>query len=150
LSETLGAEEVNKAIGGEIFFPDLAKLKDDFVPDYITVAYGTNDWNRIDEETFKNNCSEFYTTLSKNYPDSQIFAITPIWRKDLNDERMFGEFRKVEEDIKDIVKELNNVTLISGFSFVPEDEDFYADLRLHPNDTGFEHYFKNLYNKIMR
>lgn len=150
LAEALGAEEVNKAIGGEIFFPELAKLKDDFVPDYITVAYGTNDWNKIDEETFKNNCSEFYTTLSKNYPDSQIFAITPIWRKDLNENRVFGEFRKVEEDIKDIVKSLDNVTLISGFSFVPENEDFYADLRLHPNDVGFEHYFNNLYNKIMR
>ena len=93
-AEALGAEEVNKAIGGEMFFPELAKLKDDFVPDYITVAYGTNDWNKIDEETFKNNCRDFYTTLSKNYPDSQIFAITPIWRKDLNEERMFKRHSK--------------------------------------------------------
>ena len=39
LAEALGAEEINKAIGGEIFFPALAREKADFLPDYVSVAY---------------------------------------------------------------------------------------------------------------
>ena len=50
LADALGAEEVNKAIGGECFFPELAATKEDFQPEYITVAYGTNDWSRKSAE----------------------------------------------------------------------------------------------------
>ena len=150
LADALDAEELNKAIGGEKFFPELAELKDNFAPDYVTVAYGTNDWNNIDEETFKINCRAFYKKISENYPDAKIFAITPIWRKDMNEEREFGEFQKVEEDIKNETAEFENVMLISGFRFVPQDEKYYADFRLHPNDDGFKFYFDNLYSKIKK
>ncbi|MBE7053167.1 MAG: SGNH/GDSL hydrolase family protein [Ruminococcaceae bacterium] len=149
IAKMLDAEEVNRGIGGEKFFPLLVSKKDSFVPDYITVAYGSNDWNFIDEETFKNNCRNFYLNLVKNYPETTIFAITPIWRKDMNDEKEFGEFKKIEEDIKDIVKEFDNIKLISGFDFVPHDENYFGDLYLHPNDEGFKHYAENLYHKII-
>lgn len=148
LADKLCAEEFNKAIGGELFYAPAAKLKDAFTPDYITVAYGTNDWNCIDEESFKVRCRDFYLNLHSTYPDSKIFAITPIWRKDMNDYRKFGDFKKVEEDIINIVKDIENITVVSGFDFVPKDEKYYADTRLHPNDEGFDHYFKNLYDKI--
>ena len=45
---------------------------------------------------------------------------------------------------------MKNVTVVRGFDFVPKEEKYFADLRLHPNDTGFEHYFKNLYKEIER
>lgn len=148
LADKLGAEEFNKAIGGERFFPELAKLKDSFVPDYITVAYGTNDWSGIDKCTFKENCKGFFESLIKNYPESKIFAITPIWRKDMNEDRIFGAFEDVEKTIRECVKGIENITVISGFDFVPKDEKYYADLRLHPNDDGFESYAEHLYNAI--
>ena len=148
LADMLGAEEFNKAIGGERFFPELAELTDAFVPDYITVAYGTNDWSGIDQETFKNKCKDFYTTISQNYPQAKIFAITPIWRKDMNEYRTFGSFEEVEKNIKNAVKSIENITVISGFDFVPKDEKYFADLRLHPNDNGFECYAENLYKEI--
>lgn len=148
LADKLEAEEINKAIGGERFFPGLSKLKDSFFPDYITVAYGTNDWNNIDEETFNINCREFYFDIRKNYPDSEIFAITPIWRLEMNEKRPFGAFEKVEENIRKIADDIGNIKVISGFDFVPGDAKYFADLRLHPNDEGFELYFKNLYKKI--
>lgn len=148
LADILDAQEFNKAIAGEVFFPELAMTKDPFVPDYITVAYGTNDWSKTDRETFKKNCKAFYTSISQNYPDTKIFAITPIWRKDMCEEREFGDFNKVEEDIREIVKDIENITVIKGFDFVPKDENYYADLRLHPNDKGFEYYVKSLCDKI--
>lgn len=148
LADMLDAEEFNKAVGGEIFFPDLAKLRDSFAPDYITVAYGTNDWSSINQETFKTNCKDFYTNLSQLYPESKIFALTPIWRKDKDGSRAFGNFADVEKLIIKAVEDIENVAVISGMDFVPNDENFYADLRLHPNDAGFEHYAENLYKKI--
>ena len=148
LAEALDAEEYNKAIGGEVFFPALAKIKNDITPDYITVAYGTNDWNRMGEGEFIENCSGFYRALSENYPDSKIFAITPIWRADADEVRPFGEFSKVEEDIKYATKELQNVTLIKGYDFIPHENAFYSDLYLHPNEEGFEHYAKNIIKEI--
>ncbi|MBR5505247.1 MAG: SGNH/GDSL hydrolase family protein [Clostridia bacterium] len=148
VAELLGAEEFNKAIGGERFFPQLAKLKESFAPDYITVAYGTNDWSNIDEETFKYKCKAFYTNISQSYPDSKIFAITPIWRKDMGEYREFGYFEKVEQGIRKAVTDIENITVISGFDFVPKEEKCYADLRLHPNDDGFACYAENLYREI--
>jgi len=150
LAEMLGAEEYNKAIGGEAFFPELAELKDSFEPDYITVAYGTNDWNGTDEKTLKKNSKAFYENISKIYPHSKIFAITPIWRKDMHEERECGAFEDVEKHIKEAVKGIKNIVVISGFNFVPKEEKYYADLRLHPNDEGFSHYYKNLYNEIKK
>ncbi len=148
LSEKLGAEEFNKAIGGEKFFPELAKLKDSFVPDYITVAYGTNDWKHSDEATFKEKCRCFFENLRQSYPQSEIFAITPIWRKDMYETITGWDFAKIDTNIKDITKGIENVTVITGFDFVPQDENLYADQNLHPNDEGFEFYAENLYNKI--
>lgn len=150
LSDKLGAEELNKGIGGEVFFPALAETKEDFAPDYITVAYGTNDFSLRREDDFKVRCSEFYTALSKNYPHSKIFAITPIWRSDYQGERAFGLFENVEKHIRSAVADLKNVTVISGFDLVPKDSKYYADLRLHPNDEGFAYYANNLYNEIMK
>ena len=148
LAEALGAEEVNKAIGGEVFYPELAKEKEHFMPDYITVAYGTNDWSGKDHYTFVENCRAFYETLCKTYPDARIFAITPIWRKDKDDKRPFGAFESIEMHIKDLVSDLPNVTVISGIDLVPGTETLYADLRLHPNDKGFRFYFEHLYEKV--
>lgn len=144
LADALDAEEFNKAIGGEIFFPELASTQEDFVPDYITVAYGTNDWSKCSEEELTANCRTFYSNLSQNYPNSKIFAITPIWRKDMTEDRKLGDFHKAEQIIRKTTERLENVTVISGFEFVPQQEELFADLRLHPNDQGFAYYYRGL------
>lgn len=149
LADALDAELINKGIGGEIFFPALAKTKEGFLPEYITVAYGTNDWNKLlKREEFENNCKEFYKALSENYPDSKIFAITPIWRKDYLDEKNVGAFESVGEYIGSVAEELDNVICINGFELVPHDEKCFGDLYLHPNEDGFKYYFENLYKII--
>jgi len=150
LADSLEAEEFNKAIGGEVFFPELAALKDDFEPDYISVAYGTNDWGKVSAEHFERCCGEFYRNLSVNYPNAKIFAITPIWRKDIPDWPERGPFERIAARIREVVADLPNVTLIEGWAFVPADESYYADLRLHPNDKGFAEYHKNLWKAIQK
>ena len=148
IANALDAQEYNKAIGGEKFFPALAATREDFVPDYITVAYGTNDWNSCIKEDFTHNCKEFLANLHNNYTTSKIFVITPIWRKEMTESRKFGEFESVADIIQDQAAGLENVSVIKGFEFVPRDENLFADMRLHPNDKGFEYYFKNLVKQI--
>lgn len=150
LADLLDAEETNKGVGGEIFVPDLAELREDFDPDYITVAYGTNDWGKSDALTvLPANCKKFYETVSRLYPKAQIFAITPIWRADYATKEVpFGPFEKVAELIREVTRDLPNVAVIDGFPLIPGDTKYYADLRIHPNDEGFAYYAKNLYTAI--
>lgn len=150
LCELLCAEGINKAIGGDGFFPEFLKTVENTSPDYITVAYGTNDWSALPKKVFEDNCRDYYKMLGEKFPQSKIFAITPIWRKSMNEEKPVGKFSYVEEYIREITKDIDNIEVISGFMFVPHDESFYGDLILHPNDKGFECYFNNLKNEIMK
>lgn len=150
IADLLCAEEYNKAIGGEKFFPELALTKESFKPDYIFVAYGSNDWFHNDLETFKVNCKGFFENLVKTYPDTKIIAVTPIWRKDMDEEKPFGDFKSVDPLIRDAVKDIENISVISGFDFVPKDEKYFADLRLHPNDEGFVYHAENLAKEIKK
>ena len=62
--------------------------------------------------------------------------------------RPFGEFCNVAADIERIVKPFDNIICVHGFDFVPHEENYFADFRLHPNDEGFDYYFKALYNQL--
>lgn len=148
LADHLDAEIFNKAIGGERFCPGLSKEKDDFTPDLITVAYGTNDFGHRTKEEFAVNCKAFYENLRKNYPETPIFALTPIARKDVFSNDIFGTITEVEPLITEIVSKIPNVILISGKDLVPNDENYFADLVLHPNDKGFACYAENLIKEI--
>jgi len=149
-ADNLGAEEINKAIGGEVFRPELARLSDSFQPDYIMVSYGSNDWSKTDQAVCRENSRSFYKALRDRYPAAQIFAITPIWRADCREFRPFGQFEQVEKLIQQAVTGLDNVTLIRGFDFVPKDISYFSDKRLHPNDQGFAHYANNICDAILK
>lgn len=148
LAEAMDAEECNKGIGGAQFYPPMAEAEAGAAPDYIVVAYGTNDWCYSKREKFIAGSRAFYAALSNQYPQAKIFAMTPIWRADWEQEQQVGPFHDVEQIIRDAVKDLENVTVVRCFDMVPKNVDFYADLRLHPNDAGFAHYADNLYRAI--
>ena len=150
LANFLGADEVNKGISGECYFPPLAETKDDLNPDYITVAYGTNDWFKKGRDIFQVNSKAFYQALRKNYPNVPIYAITPIWRADFQEDREFGVFEDVEKEIREAVKGIENLIVIRGYYLVTKDTSYFADSRLHQNDKGFEKYFEKLSKKIRR
>lgn len=150
LADALDADARNKGIGGERFFPALAEISDDYEPDYITVAYGTNDWSGKTLEEFENNSRAFYTLLSKKYPSTKIFALAPIWRGDMDRETKVGSFYHVAEHLGAVADELPNVTLINCFDFVPKSPEYFSDKHLHPNDEGFRYYFEGLLAEIKK
>lgn len=147
--EMMGAELYNKAISGEVFAPEVSEFADNFTPDLITVAYGTNDWGADTEySVFKENSRKFYDNLAKNYPDTKILAITPIWRTEVNGQRKIGSFDNVKKQIFDIASGCDNIIPLCGYDFVPKSPEYFSDKHLHPNDSGFYFYAKNLYDAV--
>lgn len=148
LADALDAEEFNKGIGGERYCPDLAVLRDDFTPDYIVVAYGTNDWSGTKKDVFYPNHKAFFELLQKNYPGVKTFVVTPIWRVNYNLQKDFDSFFEIDAAIRETTANMDNVTVISGFDLVPHSTDYFGDYGLHPNLAGFDHYFNNLWKQI--
>lgn len=152
LARLMDADALNKGIGGEVFFPAMLSEPDAVAPDFVTVAYGTNDWSGREYEDTKARCRAFYARLSELYPNARIFAITPIWREGgMRTNTKYGApVTEVDTMIREVCADLSNVTVINGWTFVPAKPEFYADLRLHPNDLGFGQYAQNLYAAIAR
>ena len=153
LAEALGADEHNKAIGGEIFFPKLGDAADTSLkPDYITVAYGTNDWNgRQDTELFKVHVKEFFGAIRKAYPGVPMFALMPIWRKEADEgEKPLGSLEGLADKIAELVADIPDLYVIKGYDVVPHSEDYFADLHLHPNDAGYGYQAKGFAERIKK
>ena len=151
LADFLGAEEFNKAIGGERFCPDLLEILEDISPDYILVAYGTNDWSGKPWADFNDRMTAFFDILARKYPNVKTFVVTPVWRPNYqNSKPGYSSFFDVEKSIRQSIADKENMILIPGFDMIPHDEKYYADQVLHPNDTGFEHYFENLKKQIQK
>ena len=149
LADWLEAEEINRGIGSDRFCPDLVQLYDDVDVDYIVVAHGTNDWrtNR-NRETFCDISKTCYSTLRQQHPEAKLIAISPIWREDYQDERPYGDFRNIDKDIREVLKDDPNATVVCGFDLVPHETKYFGDFKLHPNDEGFREYFQNAIKQL--
>ena len=147
-AEKLNAQVYNKAIGGEFFFPPLADSPDDFQPDYITVAYGTNDLVHVDGSRFNEDVESFFASLRKHYPQAQIACITPIWRTTFNGPDNFDTIENLEKRMAAAVAKVPGVKLIRGYDFIPQDTSLLSDLSTHPNDAGFAYYYENFSKEI--
>lgn len=99
---------------------------------------------------FQSNCEGFFKALVKNHPDSKIFAITPIWRKEITQAYDRWPFENVADYIEKIARKYENITVIRGFDLVPHEPKYFGDLRLHPNDKGFDFYYNNLIAEIKK
>lgn len=148
IADWLEAECYNKGVGSAKFDPELVAEAEDLDPDYITVAYGTNDWCHNDVETFRKDSRQFLFRLRQQYPRARLFVLAPIWRKDLQEAVAFGPFDSVYKELQAACETLPNTIVIDCFPFVPADSAFYQDEKLHPNDAGFAHYFENLRNAM--
>ena len=88
---------------------------------------------------------EIRRRITEKFPDVPTFVVTPIWRSNYQTERSgYQSFFDIEQGIRRAVADKKNIILIPGFDMIPHDEVYYADQVLHPNDSGFDHYFDNL------
>ena len=149
LAQAMDVQVRNKAIAGTTSFPELVRTESPYEPDYVLVAYGSNDWDRHEEALFVEKYREMLQLIEENYPKAQVITISPIWRGDQETrQRRMGPLSAIEKNILAIAKDFPNVTVIPGIDLVPHDLQYFADAGLHPNDAGYEFYFRNLWAKI--
>lgn len=144
LAGMLGLEEVNKGIGGETFFPPLARCEQPFTPRIITVAYGTNDWSHKSLDEFTADSKAFYETLAARYPKTPVFAVTPVWRADIDEPKRMGPFSVSAETLRNVTAPLANVSVVDGLTLIDHDPAFFGDQWVHPNAAGFDQYASRL------
>lgn len=146
VAKDLDAYVLNQAIGGDKFFDGNLDEDLNFDPDFITVAYGTNDWaHNMD---VKLNAFNYFKKLRHIYPGKMIFALLPIFRGGIK-----GDIRNGYslDDIRQQIKtaaELNNITVINCKDFIQHHEDCFWDKTLHPNELGFVFYAQGLLKEL--
>lgn len=148
MTQWLGAEAINKAVGCEIYFPPLAEAAQWVNPDYITVAYGCNDWCQCTREEFTENCRNFWKAICAKYPRAKKFAMTPIWYPDQSQKGVLGDLEDVAKIMFSVLSEFPEVTVIDCMDFVSHDPVHYGDGWIHPGHTGFQLYFESLKKAI--
>lgn len=148
LAARLEADCINKGVGGEIFFPPLGDSPDPVQPDYITVAYGTNDMTLTDCTDLEDRCRAFCQGIRKHYPAARIFLLTPVWRATWQSDINYDTFENVEAKLRRAVADIPGLQVIWGFDFLPQEEALLSDKQTHPTDAGFALYYENLWKKL--
>ncbi|MDF2921406.1 MAG: lysophospholipase L1-like esterase [Paenibacillaceae bacterium] len=140
LGKALGLQVLNQGVSGFMFNEQCLDPGLPFDPDYITVAYGTNDWRNLPTlQQFKDNCYRFLSRLKEIYPQARIAVITPLWRADHNTIASgVGEFSAVHSTIDAICRAIGGFYVIDGRMLVPHEQNYFGDRRLHPNEEGFQ------------
>ena len=150
LARLMDADVTNKGIGGDYFCPDMLKDADPETPDLITVAYGINDWCSLSPEVYRKSCPAFFRRLHELYPDTPVYAISPIWYGEPEKKTQFGiPAYRVHEWMEELCADIPKLHLIRGWDLVPHFSNFYSDFIVHPNDLGFGIYAQNLYRAIL-
>ncbi len=146
LSRLLNAEVRNRAIAGEYFRPIYATYRDEFEPDLITVAYGTNDWSHKGRELL-DDAEGFFRNLKNIYPDARIMALLPLWRNDNDCITDFGPLTALNPALRERIEPIGGITVIDCYDAIPHDPCYFTDL-VHPNTQGHQSYFNFIRNYL--
>jgi len=149
LSRMLNAESVIQGIGGAACLPESFDAID-FDPDFVIVAYGTNDFSHCSSlEELTANMDGFFERVSDAYVKQgiKVFYLSPLWR-----EKRYGKPTGRFEDViaKEVaLAEKHGFICLDGLTLVPPNPDFFADAYLHPNDEGFSYYAEALIRELL-
>lgn len=143
VTHALDAEILNQGVGGYRFLKESLDEQLPFIPDVVTVAYGTNDFARYkDFASYKKYATEYFERLTEIYPTTPILVITPIYRgrTDVMNAQRDYTFVQAHELVESICAGYDNITVLDGLSFYPHPAEYFAPDYLHPNDIGFSYY----------
>ena len=105
-------------IGGEKFRPELL-IEKNGSPDYITVAYGINDWACFERDFVDKRSREFYERVSALYPDDVVVASDTVVALD---DEILGKPTS-RDDAVNMLKRLSGRehTVYTGVSIISKD-----------------------------
>lgn len=130
----------NQGNAGYVFDGATIDPNQNFTPDLITVAFGTNDWSKLpSNEEYVTRAQGFFDRLTEVYPGVPTFGILPLWRPDCWRPKKVGSFDHARQQLADIM-DAHGCIIVDGAAAVPHVPEFFDDYRLHPNDLGFSFY----------
>ncbi|MEK3722857.1 SGNH/GDSL hydrolase family protein [Paenibacillus sp. FSL H8-0034] len=151
LSNFLNMQLLNQGVGGYFFNADSLDVSLPYHPELITVAYGTNDWSRCRTiAEFREHCANYMRMLVFLYPEARIFTMTPIWRRDMHEQKGTFSFLEINQAIAGVCSFFPNVRVIDGLSLVPHVPSLFDAGGVHPTDEGFLHLALNLLKIIQK
>ncbi len=139
VSNKLGFNTVNEAIGGDVFSVQHLENLPDIDFDTVFIAYGTNDWKWANAGS-KERITDFFAKLEKMFAKAQKHVILPIWRSDKDEN---PEFVYTFDEIRNLIRNTASeygINIIDIFDMIPHDTMLYYDGFLHPNEMGFAYY----------
>ena len=147
LSRSLNANSVIQGIGGAMYHETtLDELP--FDPDIVTVAYGTNDYNKFDTyQRLSGHVTKYLDGIKEMYGDKKIFVLSPIWRGKVG--TPMGSFEGCREIIINEA-EKRGMIHIDGLAMVPPIPELFSDGWLHPNALGYGFYAENATREILK
>jgi lysophospholipase L1-like esterase len=137
LARHWGCDLLNQGVGGHVW--DAAALADapDYAPHRITIAYGTNDWQRdVPGDVLAGNVDAYLARVRARWPGVPVSVITPLWREGGTTQRKAaGTLDDVRALIASRAAAAGNA-VIDGYDLLPPQSCWFSD-GVHPNDGGF-------------
>ena len=147
LCRSMAVDTYNFGIGGMYFdvkaLADISLLS---VPEFVIVAYGTNDWKF--ETGLKEKMPEMLRALAEKYVKNRIFVLLPSARDGENEIKRDGTLQTVREMIAAECAKYNNFVVLNSGNKI----DVKTQLQdgLHPNSIGMEIYGKCIAEDVKR
>lgn len=153
VARSIDAEVFNQATGGEQF--RAWKIVPGSYPkvDFITVAYGTNDFRHSPGMTeFLSELRGFFKALNEEFGDTPVLVLLPLWRKlEMNGQAYaIGTMDEVRRTIRTEAEKYPANRVVDCSGFIPPVSDFFADKTLHPNALGHTFYARGLLPEIRK
>lgn len=137
-------EVINQGNSGYVNDERILSRIEGFEPDIVTSAYGINDVGR---KTLEQQESELYDCcekLKREFPNSKIYIISPIWGETLFGETPYSHKCEGVYKIYEGIKSISGVTVVDGLKLVPHDKKYFLPDGNHPNDIGYRYYASRL------
>lgn len=136
---------LNQGVGGLEFDSTTIEKLDEFDPELILIALGTNDVlkNPKVEEKFAE-IEKYLEKIKKVYEGKEVVIITPI---PIINEEFKENYEKIQVKLKELGLK-NNFRVIDGENLIIRSKDYYFDQEIHPNELGFTTMALNLINTI--
>lgn len=152
MARKLNCEIVNQAIGGAMFNAKTVDAAGDYKPDFVTIAYGTNDWaKRPGIENLCEAADAFFKAVSAQWKGIPVFVILPIWRGNYAQaDKPTGDFLACRQRIAAEAEKYDLFHVVDDFDLVPHSPDMFSPDVLHPNDAGFAAYGNRLADFIAK
>lgn len=146
LGRKYNVEAFNFGVGGYFIRPGILNDKDLLgTPEFITFAYGTNDW--FYENDFTEGIKTVFDTISERYKGIPVFIILPLPRRVQNDVKKGGTLEDVRQDIIKAAEGYENFHVLRCAADLDFDKHLSAD-GVHPNNEGLKYFADDVLAKI--